>query len=201
MAAKSVRLTQDMRYKIANAVCDDLYETETNQVEELEAAAYCSVFEEAARGVPPEEFEISGIHVRLARADGTERRNIYLHAHQPGGPYRLTAGMHTEIRSDDAVAKWEVCHAAAAELREKRNGLHATVWNLLRSCSTTAQLLAAWPDGEKYLISILPAEKDKVLNQERERRLKAAAIAKLFSDAGVDTLTSAEVPNAETETA
>lgn len=201
MAVKSVRLTQDMRYKITNAVCDDLYETEINQITELEMAAFRSVFEEVARGVPRAELEISGMRVSLARADGTGRQNIYLHAHQPGGPYRLTAGMHTEIRNDDAVDKWEMYQAATAKLRRKRSGLYSAVWNLLSSCSTTAQLLAAWPDGEKYLISILPAEKDKALNQERERRLKAAAVAKLFSDAGVDTLTSAEVPNAETETA
>lgn len=198
MAAKSVRLTQNIRYELVCAVVKDLYEAEIANVDRLEAEAYCAVFEEAVRGVALTSYRMSSVSIVLMRVDGTRRNSMYFHPTQTGGPYEIPVDIRREIRDDALAAKMEAAHAETNALRTKKNTLNAKMWDLLNSCTTTAQLLAVWPDGQKYLAAILPAETDKTVMLERDRRLKAAALAQIFNDAGVDALTPCEVLDGET---
>lgn len=193
---KSYRLTHSSRYQIANVVATDL----TKELHEQSNEMYRALREHAYAHLYPQgegSFVVGSLYVNFNGPSGN--RVMWFSFDEPK---RVSdSGMHT-IRDPELLTEHQAYHEKSLELSRRRDEVRRPIFALLESCTTTKQLLEVWPDGfdyvERQFGSSVEADAVKAL---LERKRKAAAVAQIFVDSGVDVVTPTEVPEDEDQAA
>lgn len=196
---KSYRLTHSSRYQIANAVATDL----TKELSEQSNEMYRALRERAYAHLYPDptdrtmSFVVGSLHVNFSGPSGN--RVMWFSFDEPKRV--ANSSMHT-IRDPELLAENLAYHEKSLELSRRRDEVYRPIFALLESCTTTKQLLEVWPDGFDYVERQFgPSVETDAVKATLERKRKAAAVAQIFVDSGVDVITPTEVPEDEDQAA
>jgi hypothetical protein len=190
---------------IANKATEALFKR-SNKAGVPQAAL--DAFNEALRaivtglGVPQEDLLTSAMQQLVIHNDnGTGYALMYVDRTVVAMPPNIG-----QINNTNLMQLWEAYCARSSELSRERGIVTGRIRALLDDCATTKQVLEVWPDGEPFLAAYF--ERDAGTGTPEtvllKRRQKAAEIAKLFLEAGIDVETPTEVPeeqNAENQAA
>lgn len=179
-----------MRANIANLVVADLFDDTTEELDVEREAITSVLLSRIYNGQIPEERDDLWEHTTFVQVYSdqtrTESLSFYLNygrRHYINPPPITDAALYTRINN------WCTQHDAQIT---KIQDVTIRVRNLLGVCTTTKQVIEAWPDGEKYVrqLFINDATEERVID---DRRKYAARIAEVFLEHGVDVVTPTAV--------
>lgn len=183
---KSIRLNYHVRSKIIEFAKKDLFgDLEDERDAERDAIKDVLLARIYNNQIPEENVALWSRAIHVAVRDGQELpaiTNFYLDL---GHRNHINPAPITDEALYTRIESW---NAKSNDLYTKTQDITGRIRVLLDACTTTKQVIEAWPDGEKYVrqLQINDAQEERVLD---ERRKHAARIAEVFLEHGIDVVT------------